>query len=95
MGTGPARADVDADDVEVGQGPVFQPQLIEQGAGQYWYPGTRAGVGWTCPYGCPGIVFAADGLEAHVWNCPYWEREGRNETPFDLPSITNHQERTT
>ena len=39
--------------------------------------------GWHCGYGCPGIVILLEHhTPRHVWNCPYWDREGRTETPF-------------
>lgn len=40
-------------------------------------------VPWTCKYGCPGIlVLKGTQVPHHAWNCPYWENEGSNDTPF-------------
>lgn len=39
-----------------------------------------------CPYGCGGMRLAhTEGLEVHRWDCVWWQREGKDETPFDLP----------
>lgn len=36
-----------------------------------------------CKYGCGGMAsLTVEGLAAHRYNCPYWDREGKDRTPF-------------
>lgn len=76
-----ADADGDDDDVFIPEAPVFR-KLQSEGVGQSWYPMRVADPEWRCPYGCPGVRNVAADLEWHTWDCPYWQHEGRNETPF-------------
>lgn len=76
------RADVITDD-DIQFGPVFVDPETVQGVGKAWYPVAHGGAMWDCPYGCPGRSYVADGIEGHVWNCPWWDREGKTQTPFD------------
>ena len=39
--------------------------------------------GWECAYGCRGLAALPAIQATHTWDCDYWYREGRNETPFD------------
>jgi hypothetical protein len=43
---------------------------------------TRQNQTWACTYGCPGTMSKVDGVAYHHYQCPYWEREGKNEHPF-------------
>ena len=75
----PRTAD-DVGEVWVPETPQFRP--VTQGIGAEWYPVQAAGALWQCPYGCPGVRHVAADLEAHTWDCPYWTREGIEQTPF-------------
>jgi len=66
---------------DVGEGIMFRP-LDASGIGQQSQPLEVAGAAWKCRYGCPGVRNAVADLELHTWDCPYWEREGKTETPF-------------
>ena len=35
---------------------------------------------WTCPYGCVGVHLSA--CRVHVWDCTFWQIEGKGNTPF-------------
>lgn len=58
-----------------------------------FHPGSREGVAvelvvqepddWECQYGCAGVCVPPAVAPTHSWNCPYWNREGKCETPFD------------
>lgn len=37
---------------------------------------------WVCRYHCVGFKRYTDGVMFHHRDCPYWQREGRNKTPF-------------
>ncbi len=75
---------------DVGEDVVIDRRPLSESVGlmNHWTPPRRPGPQWDCPYGCPGIVPLWDGdeLAAHTWDCPYWTHEGKDETPFDLPS---------
>ncbi len=73
---------VSDEDVFVPERPVYRP-LNTSGIGQDWYPLQEGGASWQCPYGCPGVRAVAADLEMHTWDCPYWEHEGKDQTPFD------------
>lgn len=51
-----------------------------------WHPDEPEGKGvrWTCNYGCKSFVWTTDPNpgEYHAFDCPYWEHEGKQETPF-------------
>lgn len=46
--------------------------------------------GWTdavasranCKYGCGGGDTRVPGIMVHRYDCPYWQREGKDESPF-------------
>lgn len=35
-----------------------------------------------CRYGCDGSTSNVPGVSQHHYSCPYWQREGREKTPF-------------
>lgn len=90
----PDAVPVDAatdDDVFVPEVPVFRPPE-PSGIGQSYYPvhatdadPHKRGLTWDCPHGCPGRIYGfGDDLQVHTWDCPWWTREGKDQTPFEL-----------
>lgn len=45
---------------------------------------TVEGERWTCDYGCKSFVWtqAPEPGQFHAWDCPYWQNEGQQLTPF-------------
>lgn len=39
---------------------------------------------WTCDYGCKTFLWSREPEpgEYHAFDCPYWDREGKDSTPF-------------
>lgn len=39
---------------------------------------------WTCDYGCKSFVWShlPEPGQYHAYDCPYWQNEGSNLTPF-------------
>ena len=38
---------------------------------------------WVCQYGCPGFPSPrVAGIASHRYDCAYWDREGKTQTPF-------------
>lgn len=35
---------------------------------------------FVCEYGCEGVWIGAQ--KFHSWDCLYWQKEGKRETPF-------------
>jgi hypothetical protein len=56
---------------------VRNPALVDDGSEHH--PRSRS---WQCRYGCIGFKLADDGVMFHHRDCEYWNREGRNKTPF-------------